>query len=311
MAIIWRIISTFMAFVFLITGTGSLIGGSPVYDIEVFDSCMEGFLGQRDGATRVFYTYNEWELFYKTLDNPKMTEYASSIDESLFDEHNLILVDIECSASNVKVKIANAMENRTAVDLTYLHVDEYGMVGATVMCYNTVFITTSKKYISKVNLNKLDDMTVPFLLEESVPKLYRVVSTEFKPEYYDENFDKESYLFTDYNSYIDFVNNGQWEMNNYIDVVNEKYFETKNLVVAVASLADGGDSLRISYPIEEGNTLKFSCYAVSQPVISPAAECEEAVFIETSKNIEKVELERGEMVDIPFCLDGSNPAIGW
>lgn len=311
MAIIWRIISAFMSFLFFITGTGSLIGGTPVYDIEVFDSCMEGFLGQREGATRVFYTYDEWKLFCKTLDNPKMIEYASRIDESLFDEHNLILVDIECADSGVKVKIANAMEEKTAVNLKYLHVDEYGMVGATVICYNTVFITTSKKYISDVKLNKLDNMTVPFLLEESVPNLYRIVSTEFKPEWYDEYFDKESYLFTDYESYIDFINNGKWKMNDYIDFADEEYFERKNLVVAVVSLADGGDSLRISYPIEEGNTLKFSCYAVSQPTIAPDIESEEAVFIETSKSIENVELERGDRVDIPFCLNGSNPAIYW
>ena len=311
MAIIWRVVSAIMAFIFFITGTGSLIGGTPVYDIEVFDFCMEGFLGQRDGATRVFYTYGEWQLFCKTLDNPKMVEYASNIEESLFDEHNLILVDIECSASNVKVKIANAMEDRTTLNIDYLCVDECDMVGATVMCYNTVFATTSKKYISNVELNEIDGMTVPFLLDESVPNLYRIVATDFKPEAYDENFDKASYLFTNYADYKDFVDNGQWKMSDYIDIVDEKYFETKNLVIAVFGLADGGDSLRISYPVEDGNTLKFKGYTVSQPVVATGMECEEAVFIETSKVIESVEFIRGDREDIPFCLDGSNPAIWW
>lgn len=142
-----------------------------------------------------------------------------------------------------------------------------------------------------------------------MPNLYQVVQTDFKPECYDENFDTSSYLFTDYESFRVFIDKGEWELGKYIDIVDEKYFESKNLVVAVVSLADGGDGLRISYPIENGNTLQFKCYAVSQPCIAPDIECEEAVFIETSKKIEKIELERGDRISIPFMLDGSNPMI--
>lgn len=304
----YRIISLILSFVFAISGYGSLIG-TPVYDIEVFDSCLDGFLGQRDGATRVFYTYNEWKIFCSTLDNPKMVECALEIEKSLFDEHNLILVDIECNEGNVDVKIAAAMECGTNLYIDYLRVNELDMVGTTAICYNTIFAVTSKKYITNVKLNKLDDMTVPFLLDDYVPNLYRVAATDFKPESYDEYFDKASYLFTNYADYKDFVDNGQWEMNDYIDIVDEKYFETKNLVVAVLGLYDSGDALRVSYPIEDENTLRFKGYVVSQPVIAPDVECEEVVFIETSKNIENVEFERGERVSIPFCLNGSNPVI--
>lgn len=165
MAIIWRIISAVMALFFFVTGSGSLSSAAPVADIDVFDVCMDGFLGNRDEATRVFYSYSEWELFCETLENPKMIEYASKIEESLFDNHNLILADIECSAGDVNVKIATAMEYGTTLSIDYLRVSELDMGGAAVICYNTVFAVTSKKYITNVELNRLDNMTVPFLIE--------------------------------------------------------------------------------------------------------------------------------------------------
>lgn len=308
MAIIWKLISVIMSFILWLSGIGGNVQAVPV-DTAVYSSASDGFLGQIHGASKVFYTYEQWEIFCKTLDDERKKEYASNIDESLFDEHNLIIVDIMCPDSNSKVKVTSAMEVNTDVELEYLRVSEYDMGGFTAVCYDTVFVTTNKKYVSNIKINKNEDMTVPFLVRESMPRLYKVVSTDFKPDFYDENFDKASYLFTDYVDYKNFVDNGQWEMNDYIDIVDEEYFETKNLVVAVAGLADSGDSLRISYPVENGNTLEVTCYAVSQPVISLGVECEEAVFIKTSKNIENVKLERGENVSIPFCLDGSNPML--
>lgn len=308
MAIIWKIISVIMSLVFSFAGIGGSYTAVPV-NTDVFDCSDQGFLGQKDGASRTFYTYNEWQIFYKGLDDAKMKEYASGIDESLFDERNLILVDIMCPASNVKVKVTAATEVGTTVNLECLRVSEYGMDGATVLCYNTVFITTNKKYVSNVKLNSIEDMTVPFLVNEEMSYLYKVVSTDFKPECYDENFDKISYIFSNYEDYAEFIRNGQWELDDYIDYVDEKYFENRNLVVVVAGLNDGGDSLRISYPAENGNTLNVTCYCVSQPVLAPGIECEEAVFIRTSKNIETVELERGDNISIPFCLNNMNPML--
>lgn len=308
MAIIWKVISVIMSLIFSFAGVGGSFTAVPV-DTDVFGYSDQGFLGREDGASRTFYTYDEWQLFCKGLDNTKMMEYASGIDESLFDEHNLILVDIMCPGSNIKVKVAAAMETGTTVNLEYLHVSEMDMGGFTMICYNTVFITTNKKYVSNVKLDKIGDLTVPFLVEDEMYYLYKVVPTDFKPDSYDENFDKVSYVFTNYEDYAEFVRNGQWKLDDYIDYVDEKYFENRNLVVVVAGLNDGGDSLRISYPIENGNTLNITCYTVSQPVMSPGVECEEAVFIRTSKNIETVALERGDNINIPFCLNNMNPML--
>lgn len=306
MAIIWRIISAFMSFILWFSGLWGYTQAVPV-DTAVYSSASDGFLGQIHGASKVFYTYEQWEIFCKTLDDDRKKEYASSIDKSLFDEHNLIIVDIMCPDSNSKVKVTSAMEINTDVELEYIRVSEYDMGGFQAICYDTVFVTTNKKYVSNIKINKNKDMTVPFLVRESMPRLYKIVSTDFKPDCYDENFDMASYLFCNYEDYKNFVDNGQWKMDEYI--ADEQYFETKNLVVVVFALADGGDSLRISYPVERGNTLEFKCYAVSQPVISTAMECEEAVFVETSKRIDTLEITRGEKVEIPFCLNGKNPMM--
>ena len=308
MAFIWRIISVIMSLIFSFAGIGGSYTAVPV-KTDVFDYSDHGFLGQKDGASRTFYTYDEWQIFYKGLDNAKMKEYASGIDESLFDEHNLILVDIMCPASNVKVKVTAATEVGATVNLECLRVSERDMGGLTMVCYNTIFIITNKKYVSNVELDSIEDLTVPFLVEDEMYYLYKVIHTDFKPDSYDENFDKTSYVFSNYEDYADFVRNGQWELDDYIDYVDEKYFESRNLVVVVAGVNDGGDSLRISYPVENGNTLNVTCYCVSQPVLAPDVECEEAVFIRTSKNIEAVALERGDDISIPFCLNNMNPML--
>lgn len=308
MSVFYRIVSVILSFIFSITGYGSLISGTPITNVKVYDWSVTGFLGDSDGNYRVFYTYDEWKAFTENISNHEMREFAGQYDEALFKEHSLVVADVMLGSSDWKVKVVSANQNIATLKINYMQVQE-DMVGFQVLCFNTIFAVT-EKYVAKVDLNEMEPMEIPFLIEESIPNFYSIVEANPTGEY-PEEFGMKSYLFSDYESWKAFNDSGKWDFKGYADSVNEEYFETKNLVLVISTLPDSSYSLRIGYPLEEYGTLKVSCYSVDEGGVALAVEGFEVAFIETSKNAESIELTNGGDFSVPFMLDGSVQAIYW
>lgn len=306
-AIFYRIVSWIMSFVFAIVGYGSLIGGTPLINVKVYDHSMNGFLGDTDENYRIFYTYDEWEKFVDDIDNPMMKEYAEKYDEAVFEEHSLVLADIMLSSSDWKVKVCSANQDVTTVKINYIRVRE-DTVGFQAICFNTIFAVT-EKYVSKVEFNEEDSMNIPFMLKESVPNFYSVVDVDSDEEPA-EQFGSETYFFTDYESWKSFIDSGKWDFDGYADNVTEEYFEKNNLALLVMSHG-AGCQLRISPPAEKDNIWQINYYSVSEPTMKLGVEDTDAVFVEISKKIDEVEFINGGDFSVPFMLDGSVSAIYW
>lgn len=306
-AVFYKIISWIMTFVFALFGYGSLIGGTPLTDVKVYNQSMGGFLGDKDENYRIFYTYDEWEDFVDDLTNPYMQEFANEYGEDIFEEHSLVLADIMLSSSDWSVKVCSAAQNVGTVEIDYLRVRE-DVFGFTAICYNTIFVVADK-YTSKVEFNEIDEMEIPFIEEESVPHFYSVVYADSDEEPA-EQFGSETYFFTDYESWESFIDSGKWEFNGYVDSVTEEYFGENNLALLVMSHASG-DKLRISQPDEMDNKWQINYYSVSEPTMRLDIENVDAVFVEIGKNVENVEFINGGNINIPYMLDGSVPIIYW
>ena len=304
-AIFLRIVSFVMSVVFMIAGYGSWIGGIPVVDVKVFDSSLDGFLGTVDGKYRIFYTYDEWTLFCKSLKDERKKAFASEFKESDFDNRSLAVIDIEKSSSDWKVMVTDANQDGTTLEVNYVKVSQADVVGAQVVCNATIFAFTHNKYVSKVSLNERERMFVPFLIDACEPKYYHIFQTECTEESAEE-FGKETVLFKDFESWKAFNESGKWKFIGCEHTFDEDYFERKNLAVTIVSHS-AGDSLRICLPVESGNELKFTRYSVNEPIVAPGIMSFDAVFVETSKNIDVVSVEKGEDMRIPFMLDGSVP----
>ncbi len=301
MAVFYRIVSWIMTFVFALFGYGSLIGGTPITDVKVYNQSMDGFLGDKDENYRIFYTYDEWEDFVDDLSNPYMQEFANEYGEEIFDEHSLVLADIMLTSSDWKVKACGAVQNVGTVEIDYVRVRE-DVFGFQAICYNTIFAVVDK-YTSRVELKEVDKINVPFIEEESIPHFYSVVDADSDEESA-ELFGSETYFFTDYESWKDFIDSGKWEFDSYADSVTEEYFDENNLALLVMSHGAGWQ-LRISYPTEESNKWQINYYSVSEPTFKLGILDIDAVFVETGKNIEDVEFINGGDISIPYMLDGS------
>lgn len=306
-AFFYKIISWIMTFVFALFGYGSLIGGTPITDVKVYNQSMGGFLGDKDENYRIFYTYDEWEDFVDGLTNPYMQEIANEYGEEIFDEHSLVLADIMLASSDWKVKVCSAAQNVGTVEIDYLRVRE-DVFGFQAICYNTIFVVADK-YTSKVEFNEIDEMEIPFIEEESMPCFYSVVAAESDEEPA-EFFGSETYFFTDYESWKSFIDSGKWEFDSYADSVTEEYFDENNLALLITSHGAGWQ-LRISYPMEESNKWQINYYSVSEPTIKPGILDIDAVFVETGKNVKNVEFIDGGDISIPYMLDGSVTTIYW
>lgn len=306
-AFFYRAVSWIMSFVFALFGYGSLIGGTPITDVKVYDSTLSGFLNGENESYRIFYTYDEWEDFVDGLTNPYMQEIANEYGEEIFDEHSLVLADIMLVSSDWNVKVCSVSQDVGTVEIDYLRVRE-DIFGFQAICFNTIFAVTDK-YTSKVEFNEMNEMEIPFIEAESIPYFYSVVDADSDEEPA-EQFGAEIYFFTDYESWKSFVDSGKWEFDGYADNVTEEYFDKNNLALLVMSHG-AGDKLRIGQPAEDENTWRINYYSVSEPTVKLGIEDIDAVFVETGKKIEKVEFINGGDISIPYMLDGSVTAIYW
>ncbi len=300
-AILWKIISAIMSVVFFFAG---LIPGlnlnepKPVEDIKVFDGVFISIIGKE--KYHVFSTYEELNIYSETHYSPSVKEYVESVDKSLFEENNLVVINVLYADSSWKTKVTSVLQTGNTLEVEYVAVQDLYSVALCAEHYSTVFVTTNK-LISNVKVTKLDSMEIPFMLDGSREGWFNIVDTEIHG--LTEEFSGYTNVFSDFEGWKEFLDSGKYEFEEYADTIDEKYFENKNLAVAVVGSSDGSD-VRIQYPdVKEGNLL-INYYLVSQPGVHLGIETWQTVFFETDKSVSSVTATlKDPHFSVPFVLE--------
>lgn len=301
-AIFWKIISAIMSVVFFISGFipgSSLNEPKMVEDIRVFDGVFSSVIGEED--YHVFSTHEEWSIYSNSSFSPFLKEYTDSVDKSLFEENNLVAINILYADSSWKTKVTSALQVGNTLEVEYVAVQDRYSIALCAEHYSTVFVTTNK-LISNVKVTKLDSMEIPFMLNGSMEGNFSIVDTEIHG--LTEEFTGYSNVFSDFAGWKEFADSGKYEFADYADSIDEKFFESKNLAVAVVAMS-ARDDARIEFPeIEEGNLL-INYYLVNQPGIYPANETYQTIFFETDKTVSGVTVKlKDSHFSVPFILEG-------
>ena len=300
-AILWKIISAIMSAIFFITGLIpgiSLNEPKPVENIKVFDDIPSAFACEEDYV--IFSSYDDWDGFLeKTGYTNERDEFISSVSESFFKENNLVLIEVVLPDTSYMTKVISAVQqgNTLSVEFIPLRVD---MFGHTVVCYSEIFITTNK-LVSKVVINEMESMIIPFILDGSMEGCFNITDTEIHG--LSEDFSGYSNVFSDFASWKEFVDSGKYEFKDYADSIDEKYFENKNLTVAVVGMT-ASDDARIEFPDIIEDNLLINYYLVSQPGVYPDVMRYQTIFVETDKTVSDVTVTlKDPHFSVPFTLD--------
>ncbi len=300
-AILWKIISAIMSVVFFISGLIpgiGLIEPETIDDIRVFDDIPSSFTSEENYV--IFSSFDEFDgYFEKTGFNNERNEFISSIDESFFEKNNLVITEITLPDTSYTTKVISAVQqgNVLTVECIPLSVDAFGF---TVVCYSEIFITTNK-LVSKVVINEMESMIIPFMLDGSSEGRFSIVDTEIHG--LTEEFNGYSNVFSDFTSWKEFVDSGKYEFKDYADSIDEKYFENKNLAVAVVGMT-ASDDARIEFPDIIEDNLLINYYLVSQPGVYPDIITYQTIFYETDKTVSDVTVTlKDANFSVPFTLD--------
>lgn len=301
-AILWKIISAIMSAIFFISGLipdSSLNEPKMVEDIKVFDGVFISIIDKE--KYHVFSTYEELNIYSEAHSSPSVKEYVESVDKSLFEENNLVVINVLYADSSWKTKVTSVLQTGNTLEVEYVAVQDRYSVALCAEHYSTVFVTTNK-LISNVKVTKLDSIEIPFMLDGSREGWFNIVDTEIHG--LTEEFDGYSNVFSDFASWKEFADSGKYEFKDYADSIDEKYFENKNLAVAVVGSTAGSD-VRIGFPeIEEGNLL-INYYLVNQPGIHPGIETHQTIFVETDKTVSTITATlKDSNFTVPFILEG-------
>lgn len=296
-----KIVSAIMSVFFFIT---SLIPGlslnepKMVKDIKVFDGLFISFIGRED--YHVFQTYEEWN-FYCSSNQNSIKEYTDSVDESVFDESNIVAINICYADSSWKTKVTSALQVGNSLEVEYVGVQEQSFISLPAT-HNSVILVETNKHISKVKTTEIDSIEIPFILDGQRKGWFSIVDTEIHG--LTEEFDGYSRVFSDFESWKEFLDSGKYEFKYYADSIDEKYFETQNLAVYVVATTSGSD-VRIENPdIKDGNLL-INYYLVSQPGVYPDIETYQTIFVETDKTVSNITPTlKNSYFSVPFILEG-------
>ena len=301
-AILWKIISAIMSVVFFISG---LVPGSSlnepklVEDIKVFDKVFSSIIGKED--YHVFSTYEELDIYRNANSSLSVKEFVDSVDESLFEENNLVVISIPYADSSWIAKVTSALQVGNTLKIEYASVQEVSFVSLCAVHYSTVFVTTNK-LISNVKVTELDSMKISFILDGSMKGQFSIVDTEIHG--LTEEFSGYSNVFSDFTGWKEFADSGKYEFEGYADSIDEKYFENKNLAVAVVAMS-ASDDARIEFPDVAEGDLMINYYLVSQPGIHPGIETYQTIFVETDKTVSDITVTlKDSHFSVPFILEG-------
>ena len=256
---------------------------------------------ENDGDWKIFRTKKQFESFFADVGDCPAKEYADEFNGSLFDNYNVVIVNIVLPSSNENVHVKYAEENGATLKLQYITSTQTPLVGTTALENSLIFVVTSK-HVYDVELVNEGRVLLPFTIADSFGKLYEVVEADLRK--CGEYSGADKLVFSSYAEWSNYLLNGAYKLNDCEDTVTESFFETNNLVLVADSLACFHRSLHVGEWYTEGNTLYLEYWDVYENKIAPAAERDQAILFAVGKNIDSVSATRNEF-DADFMLDGS------
>lgn len=273
-------------------------------DVEVIDS-SHGLPYIQDEYQYIFSGYNEFMRYCSTINKSDgMKEYAKTISKDFFESHNLVIIDATCADSAEKVFPKSVAENGTKLSVAYSLVSDMS-VALSVIGYNSLCIKTSK-LINKVEITEKERVFLPFLNQKTSP-FFNIVGAE-KSDDPEEEF-AMTYVFKDYESWQNFLNENEWRFYGYTDGINEDYFKSKNLGLVFSPIGDSETQTRIQEFDPSEKEIELMCYNITQPSVALAVIGYNAVFLNVSKGTESIKATYTDYF-ADFMLDGSLPHGG-
>ncbi len=256
---------------------------------------------KNDGDWKIFRTQKQFESFFADVGDCPAKEYADEFNGSLFDNYNVVIVNVVLPNSIENVHVKYAEENGTTLKLQYITSTQTPLCGTTALENSLIFVVTSK-HVYDVELENAGRVDLPFAIADSFGKLYKVVEADLRE--YSDDFNADKLVFSSYAEWSDYLLNGAYKLNDYEDMVTESFFETNNLALVADGLACFHHSFRVGEWHTEDNTLYLEYWDVYENKIAPAAERDQAILFAVGKNIDSVSATRNEF-DADFMLDGS------
>lgn len=262
-----------------------------------------------EGTPVICRSYKEFEIFCKASNSNQLEEYAKELDKELFNNFNIVAVNIEIPDPSHSIYVTSAFENGTKLEIEYIQVS-YPYVSTDVISYETIILFTSKSVL-RVEMTRGENMDLDFYPEDFSYSVYSIATADPVAPYYpeDEGCFEGYFIFEDYESWAEFRDNGNWKFSNYTDIAaNESFFERNNLVVCITTHSSGGYSLCFSDISESESDAKIELYSVYEPGIHIDAINYNAAMVAVSKDIKTADVNY-HMIDVPFRIDGK--VIAW
>lgn len=133
-AVFTKVISFILSI--LMPVTGLFAGGTPVSSSDI--AVLDGGVSQ---DKQIITTYEEFKAcFAKRTDE---NAFLSSINESYFENGNLAVICVTLADTAEEVIVTSAAEKGDTLKISYA-VEDSGAIGATMICYSTICVKTSK-----------------------------------------------------------------------------------------------------------------------------------------------------------------------
>ncbi len=246
-------------------------------------------------------SYKEFELFCDLSNSDELDKYIEDLDKAYFENYCIIAVNIEVPDPSYKVYVTSAgYTDKRTFEVHYTKAN-YPYVAASVISYETIVLFADKD-IRKVDLERDEDMILNFYPQDSMGSVYSIASAAPVHPYYpeDDGCFEGYYIFEDYESWVEFRDNGNWSFSNYTDIAaNESFFERNNLVVAITTLSDSGYSVYFSDFSKNGDKAEIELYTVRETGVHSDAIFYDAAMVAVSKNIKTADVNYTSM-DVPF-----------
>ncbi|MBQ2694164.1 MAG: hypothetical protein IJF57_01305 [Clostridia bacterium] len=133
-AVFTKVISFILSI--LMPVTGLFAGGTPVASSDI--AVLDGGVSQ---DKQIITTYEEFKAcFAKSTDE---NAFLNSINESYFENGNLAVICVTLADTAEEVIVTSAAEKGDTLKISYA-VEDSGAIGATIICYSTICVKTSK-----------------------------------------------------------------------------------------------------------------------------------------------------------------------
>lgn len=137
-AVFTKVISFILSI--LMPVTGLFAGGTPVASSDI--AVLDGGISQ---DKQIITTYEEFKACFaeRTDEESYENAFLNSINESYFENGNLAVICVTLADTAEEVIVTSAAEKGDTLKISYA-VEDSGAIGATIICYSTICIKTSK-----------------------------------------------------------------------------------------------------------------------------------------------------------------------